>query len=414
MKTRAFLFPVHPKDKEMRWGFKCSLWVFLVFYANIRASIINEFSEMSSTAPFPKEDAMVRLPIDVGIDSSSGCLCRATKNRYTVVCFGNYDCRKFPKFMIESEELKVRTTVMERIGKDDLIRFKFLTSLEIEANHKLTYIEPGTFRNLTKLQHLSISYNTALNSIDENIFQGLINLRNLTLINNGFTNLLHLTNACRPTILPSLRQIDLSENLFREITEHVFLPMQGTLLQKLDVSLGSIDYIHPKSFLPLKNLKELVISDNELNGSLIGNFLLTMQEEGIHLTHLDLSGLGFRKQPPRELLHIIAQTSIRKLNLCRNQFEIIYDDTFPIMNNIELIDLRKVQAVNIFPYAFDPLKFPNLKVLLLGGNNLPGIHPYSTKKPIVKQEDRKSLDTGCKGRCTENFGVIRTRSRTTA
>lgn len=276
--------------------------------------------------------------------------------------------------MNKNEVLRVRTTVIVKIMKGELDRYYHLKVLDIEANHKLTYIEPGSFRNLTNLQHLSISYNTALHKIEEKTFEGLINLSNLTLVNNGFTNILQLTSAFRPSILPLLMALDLSENPLEELHKDTFEVMKGTLLTKLDISLCRLEYIHPESFLPLRMLNELNIGENDINSTLIGEFLIQMKNEGVNLIHLNLSGMGFRKRPPRKLLDIIAQTTIRRLILAQNQFEVINDDSFPRMANLELLDLSRVFALTVGPYAFVPEKFPNLKILLLRGNNLPGIH----------------------------------------
>lgn len=284
---------------------------------------------------------------------------------------------------MKSEILRVRTTVIVKILRGQLDSLFYLKQLEIEANHKLQYLEAGLFKNLTNLQHLSISYNTRLHTIGFRTFEGLINLQNLTLVNNGFTNILDVTPAFRPSILPSLIWLDLSENTFEVLPEHAFRPMEGTKLKKLDVNLCRLDYIHPNSLLPLKQLKELHIGENDLDASLIGSFILRFHEMGINLTNLDLSGMGFRKQPPRELLDIIARTTVKSLILSDNQFEIIYDETFPKMVNIELLDLRKVLALSIGPNAFDPEKFPNLKVLLLGSNNLPGVHKKHLSDQLI-------------------------------
>lgn len=279
--------------------------------------------------------------------------------------------------------LRVRTTVIERILTGELDRYKNLKHLDFEANHRLTYIEPGSFRHLTILEQLSISYNTALQSIEDRTFEGLVNLRRLMLIGNGFTELNQLTFAFRPIVLPSLRTLSLAENTFSTIKEYDFLLMRGTNLTKLYINLCRLDDIHPLSLIPLKNLEVLHVGENDLNSSLIGKFLMKMMAHNISLTSLDLSGMGFRKQPPRRLLEIIANTTIKRLSLAQNQFEVIGDNAFPQMVNIELLDLRKVMAISIGPNAFEPVQFPNLKVLFLGGNNLPGIHRKHLSSQIL-------------------------------
>ncbi|KAM3956980.1 toll-like receptor 2 type-2 [Aphomia sociella] len=362
--------------------FASYLWLLLCYAQNARSNLIDDnVEELADRFLSPERPHSESLPVHLGVDPTSGCMCRSSSNYKVIVCFGNYDCRRFPQVTVKSDLLKVRTTSIKNVRVGDLDALYYLKILDIEANHQLTYLEPGSFRNLSKLEHLSISYNTVLLNIGNKTFEGLTNLRNLTLVNNGFTNIQLLTPAFKPSILPSLKWLDLSENNFEEIPEHAFSPMHGTLLQKLDICLCRLDFIHPNSFLPLKKLKQLHIGENELNATLIGNFLTKMLEHGINLTYLDLSGMGFRRHPPRELMNIIARTSIKMLNLAQNQFEIIPDDAFPEMVNIELIDLRKVFAISIGPNTFEPRRFPNLKILLLGGNSLPGVH----KKPLPGQ-----------------------------
>ncbi|CAH0588798.1 unnamed protein product [Chrysodeixis includens] len=350
------------------------IWLLLCYAQYARSNLMDEYKEFTNSFMYPKNDKTEELPVELGKDWLSGCICRATYHRKAVVCFGNYECMKFPKVPIESEILRVRTTVINEILKGELDYLYYLKVLEIEANHQLRYIEPGVFSNLTNLEHLSISYNTLLKSIHETIFEGLPNLNNLTLVNNGFDSVIQLTPAFKPSRLPLLRRLDLSENSFETIEEHHFIPMRGSILKKLVLNLCRLDTIHPKSFLPLKHLKDLHIADNDLNATLIGNFLTTMMANNISLLHLDLAGMGFRKHPPRKLMSIIAQSTIQSLILARNQFEIIDNDSFPQMVNLQLLDLRKVSAIHIGPSTFNPVMFPNLRFLLLSGNNLPGIH----------------------------------------
>lgn len=291
----------------------------------------------------------------------------------------------------KSERLRVRTTVIEQILKGDLDNYSYLKVLEIEANHKLRVVEPGLFRNLTNLEQLSISYNTLLFGIHKNTFEGLVNLRNLTLVNNGFKSILQLTQAFKPNILPVLIRLDLSENAFETIPEETFFPMKGTTLQVLELNLCRLDSVHKNSLNVLRHLDWLNIGDNDLSATMIEEFLKSMMNSGINLVHLDLSGMGFRKQPPKHLMEIIGNSTIKRLILARNQFEVIENDAFPIMKNIELIDLRKVMAILIEPYVFNPATFPMLKMLLLSGNNLPGIHktPLSNQLEILDLSDNK-------------------------
>lgn len=274
----------------------------------------------------------------------------------------------------KSEALRVRTTVINMIQASEIDKLNYLKILEIEANHELVYLEPGIFRNLSNLEQLSISYNTRLRTIDEKLFIGLKKLRNLTMVNNGFINIADITITLQPKYLPSLRRVDLSENIFGSISKNAFTIMEGTELNSLKIALCQIDLIDVNSFLPLKKLKELHIGQNDLDSITIEKFIIKMTERGINLVHLDLSSMGFKKYLPRMLLSAIANSTIKRLILAQNKFETIIDDSFPIMPNIELLDLRKVSTVSIGPNAFNPEKFPNLIALLLGGNNLPGIH----------------------------------------
>lgn len=276
----------------------------------------------------------------------------------------------------KSEALRVRMTNIDLISKGELDKFYYLKVLEIEANYNLKFLESGIFRNLTELEQLSISYNTHLQSIAENLFLGLKKLINLTLVENGFTNLLYITPSLQPNYLPSLKRLDLSLNIFGVITYDAFEIMKGTKLNSLKIALCQIDYIHPKGFLPLKHLEELHIGENDLDSSIIQKFLKEIVISNISLHHLDISTMGFKKFIPKTLLNTIAESNITKLILAQNKFEMITEFSFPRMDKIELLDLRKVSAVFIDKNAFNPEKFPNLKALFLGGNNLPGIHAH--------------------------------------
>ncbi|XP_041981844.1 toll-like receptor Tollo isoform X1 [Aricia agestis] len=355
--------------------FASFLWLLLCYSQYGRGTLLEDYEEITRNMLSPPEDKYSKaLPVEIGKDKESGCLCRATKGRKTIVCFGNYECKKFPKLTWRCDNLLLRTTVIQEIHVGELDSLYFLKDLKLEANYQLRYIQPGAFQNLTELQNLTISYHTHLVTLHKDLFRGLVNLEELTLINNGFANIVQIVPAFLPNNLPSLRMLDLSKNLFEEIPENTFIPMEGTQLERLHLKLCRIDYIHPKTFLPLKLLTHLDIGSNELNCSIISGFLGEMYTHDVNLTYLDLSDMGFRKRIPMKLLNLIANTTINTLMLAYNQFEILTDDAFPVMKNIQTIDLRKVSAISIGAETFAPEKFPNLRILLLGENNLPGIH----------------------------------------
>ncbi|CAG4982115.1 unnamed protein product [Colias eurytheme] len=352
------------------------LWLLLCYAQYANSDLLQDYEEISISLLTPPVDAIsMALPNDLGRDGKSGCLCRGSKNKDVIVCFGNYECKKTPLVNLRTAtELIIRTTIISEILIGDLDTYYNLKVLRLDGNSRLHSLEPGLFRNLSSLEQLSISYNTQLHSIHEGTFEGLIKLHNLTLINNGFKNIAALTPAFKPAILPNLKALDLSENAFGEFSESAFHPMEGTLLKKLDINLCRLDFIHPNSFSKLKMLTELRIGENDLYSQTIIKFLISMKEDNINLSYLDLSSMGFRKRPPEDLMKVIANSSITRLSLADNQFEVIDDNDFPYMPNIEIMDLRRILAMSVGHDAFHPSKFPRLRILLLSGNNLPGIH----------------------------------------
>ncbi|CAH0725455.1 unnamed protein product, partial [Brenthis ino] len=352
-----------------------TLWLLLCYAQYAKCSLLEEYEVISKNILYPPEDKSASaLPVDIGKDRTSGCSCRSTKNRKVIVCFGNYECRRFPKLKRKTEALIVRMTVLPEVTVGELDSLYFLKSLKIEANHQLKYLQPWLFRNLTMLETLSISYNTNLHVIFEGTFVGLKNLKELILVNNGFTSIMKIAPVIKPLVLPSLRRLDLSENSFEKIPERAFEYMKDSPLKKLDLNLCRLDYIHPNSFLPLTHLRELNIGENDLSSTIIGDFLLSLKHNNRNLAHLDLNSMGFRKQPPKRLMEIIANTTIETLILSNNQFEIIADDDFPRMPNIKILNLQAVSAWSVGQNTFNPFKFPELRILLLNGNNLAGIH----------------------------------------
>lgn len=301
-------------------------------------------------------------------DEDSGCLCRESPHQW-IVCFGRESCHKFPRAMtISTPILKIRNTQIRNFNRDDLDNVTHLDSLDVEANYYLSKIEAGTFRNMTMLTNMSISYNPNLKSLEQDTFVGLINLKELFLMKNGFTNVIDITISLAPNILPNLFKLSLSENTFREINRDDFTSMEGSSLRELNLVLCQTDYIHFESLAPLTNLTGIRLGENRFNTTTISELITTSIALGIPLTLINLYAVGFRKAPPKPLLKAIANSSITHLCMARNQFEVIQDNIFPLMPKLEYLDLREVLTLNITSKAFSSL--PKLHTLLLSGNKL--------------------------------------------
>lgn len=309
----------------------------------------------------------------VGIDTVNGCICAEIPNVYTI-CYNKNDktvpCVKFPKdIYLHNDALLLKSTYITELSYGDLYNMTHLKDLKIDSNQKLGHIDPFIFKNMTNLTTLSFVFNPLLTNLHPDTFQGLINLKELHLVKNGFQSIKILSIALKPTILPNLKTLGLNENVFRNVSEDDFEPMQGSSVEELNLILCAIKHIHPRSLGPLKKLQALRLGDNRFDVSELTNLLVTTLNMGADLKLLDLFSSGFRGSMPTSVLEVIGGSNISYLVLSRNQFDVIDNELFPIpMPQLKVIDLNDVSAQKIHDQAF--LNLPNLRTLVLGKNRL--------------------------------------------
>ncbi|GLV35079.1 tollo [Carabus blaptoides fortunei] len=297
----------------------------------------------------------------------NNCTCREEPEEY-VVCFGN-NCHEFPvSIIVDTPLFKLKLSMISAIKKHDLIFLHNVIYLEIESNINLIRLEPGCFQNMTKLRNLTISFNKNLKYLEEDTFEGLINLGTIIIQKNGFTNVLDITHALSKKYVPRIFLLDISENVFHNILVDAFFPMNGTNLQQLNMILCEIEYIHPDSLNPLRNLSSLRLGQNLFNTSVISQLIENTVKMGIPLDNLNLYDIGLRKQLPQNLLQSVGRSNITYLHLTKDNLEQIDDDSFPYMPNLRLLSLRDNLIFNISPHAFSGLK--NLECMYIGMNRL--------------------------------------------
>ncbi|XP_044759413.1 toll-like receptor 2 [Coccinella septempunctata] len=314
------------------------------------------------------------LPVKlVGLDNTTGCICTEIPNVYTL-CYNAEDkttpCTRFPKTMkLHNDVLLLKSTYITELSYGDLYNMAHLKDLKIDSNQKLRHVDPFVFQNMTNLTVLSFIFNPQLTTLHPDTFQGLINLKELNLVKNGFHSIKILTVALKPSILPNLTKLGLNENVFRNVSEDDFEPMQGSNVEELNLILCAIKHIHSRSLGPLEKLQALRLGDNRFDVSELTNLLVDTLSMGADLKLLDLFSSGFRGSMPISVLEVIGRSNISYLILSRNQFDVIDNELFPIhMPNLNILDLSDVSAQQIHDQAF--LHLPNLRTLILGKNRL--------------------------------------------
>lgn len=331
------------------------------------------------------DDGSVNVPVLLGYDETSGCLCREIPKKLTI-CFGRSECFSMPhKFNITTPGLKLTTTHIVELGPKDFEQMYHLQNLQIEGNLNLSNILPGTFNsNFTNLKNLSISYNPQLRSLHPKTFEDLKNLSHLFLVKNGFRSLTDITFAVGPHFLPNLIKLSLCQNNFIKVNSEDFVPMTNSTMQELTLVLCRLESVDPGAFVPLNNLQALRLGENRFDVPTIIHVVENIAQHNLPLKLLNLYAAGLRNNIPMDLMQAIAKTNISYLNLAKNQFESINANSFPLMPKIEALDLREVLALDVSPNAFANL--PNLKTLLLSGNNLPYI-PQGALVPTLRNLD---------------------------
>ncbi|XP_030759691.1 toll-like receptor 2 [Sitophilus oryzae] len=312
-----------------------------------------------------------QLPPLLGEDKATGCLCRGFNDTRSV-CFGRSGCTRMPKFMkIQSPWFKLTNTHITKLLPGDFDQIEHLRDLQIEGNYELEFMSPGLFQNLSSLVNLSISFNTKLKTLSPDTFTGLTALRRLFLKKNGFDTIHDITINLKPSMVPNIKTLILDWNSFAAIQSNDFLPMTNSTLQELSLIFCRIDNIDQEAFVPLKNLRALRLGENTISSDQLSDLFERMFEANIDLKVLNLFYMGFKKYVPKRMMEVIAKMNVSHLNLSRNRFEVLKNESFPYMPNLEYLDLREILPSNISEDAF--LNFPNLKTLLLSANKLTSI-----------------------------------------
>lgn len=227
------------------------------------------------------------------------------------------------------------------------------------CNKSVTIME-GSFKVITKLQGLDLSFNNLtqvpkglpqsltmlklgsnkIQYISDADFRGLLKLKILKIQGNCP----RCQNAPYPCVPCPNGSLDIHPNAFHNLTK----------LQVLHLGGNSLDYLNPSWFLKLEKLKELYLSFNFL--------LKVITEEGTFLNHL----------PKLEKLDLSFNFALKKYPTTVN-----LSQEFSNLGSLRTLHLQGLVFQNIGPDTLRPLyKLKNLTALNLGTNFI--IHSDAT------------------------------------
>ncbi|NXA84656.1 NYX protein, partial [Thryothorus ludovicianus] len=136
----------------------------------------------------------------------------------------------------------------------------FLHSLWLDGNN-LTFLTPGTFHALSRLQELHLSRNSRLTYLHANTFRGLSNLISLDLSHCNIFEIHPLLFSH----LPSLERLDLASNNMRYVPQAFRNLSSLSRLSNLYLNNNQISSISDSAFLYLNKLHFLHLSRNNLS-----------------------------------------------------------------------------------------------------------------------------------------------------
>ncbi|XP_050690603.1 protein artichoke-like [Eriocheir sinensis] len=258
-------------------------------------------------------------------------------------------------------------------------------------NNNLGYIQDKCFHNMRKLKLLKLS-NNDLQHISSLLFDGLTSLEILLLDHNGIREI-------EPRIfqrLASLSHLDLSHNEILHVRRFMF---EGSIpLRVLLMKNSAISEVDPYAFSSLRHLEELDLSYNTIDQlnrisfsvpsirslSLAGNVFQIIEENAFYdipnLDWLDMSACGLFRLPP----HLLAKAvHLTHLNIAKNNFTDLTSLFFHKLQNLREVIMSHNNLTNKVVNAVEGLT--KLEVLVLNHNPIEELRQPLNDLPSLRE-----------------------------
>ncbi|XP_026470304.1 receptor-like protein 56, partial [Ctenocephalides felis] len=249
----------------------------------------------------------------------------------------------FDEFGEYVRNLNLEYVKLREIKSNALQNLDWLRDLNLN-NNAIQSIQPGCFNTTTNLQYLRISHNKLSGILNEQNFTGVGS--DLEVLDLSFNNIEGIEENCLVRF-KKLSSINLSHNfLSGTLTERIFA---GDLLSTLDLSFNQIEHIKVNYFSNFTKLTSINLSNNRLF-----------------------------KVPS-----FVFNTDLGYLYLSNNFFKVIYEDTFPTVQEMQILDLSSNEISDISAYS-GFTKSSYIADLRLANNNFVDISNFLTEPRIFE------------------------------
>merc|ERR1711966_158603 len=240
-----------------------------------------------------------------------------------------------------------------------------VVEIDLSGNNLAGSLKSRLFESLNKLEVLKLADNGLTGVIEFNSFY---HLSKLTYVDVSANN---LSGEVDVLLSPALQYLNLSHNNFTSLVNFKFRGSQTTL-EKLDLSYNGIlqDIVHILENIPA-SLKELVLAENHIHGSLPNPLPVLSELYRFILTKNDMTGRipDVSRSFPR----------LQELDLSHQMHATNTGLSGPIptgwinLPDLVILDLSKNKLTNVIPPDIGSL--PKLTKLFLSNNGLTGDIP---------------------------------------